>query len=170
MRIDNPTFNPGGINTAATASVLVGGQATYLTVGKNGIAQTLNTSTARLTNWDAPVVSINAGEWNGTTGLFTATKPGTYLVTVQLQTTIAAWSAGQGIAVIVTKNATGIALGNALMPATVTTFCNPANATGVVTLAVGDTLSIFANAGISVNTNNSGTTMTIQEIPTRLQR
>ncbi len=181
MRIDNPTFSPGSLNTVATASLstsasaLVGSQATYLTTTKNNVTQSISNSYVQLTNWDTAVASINASEWNATTGTFTATKTGTYFVNTQLQMGSTAQSLGLAIGIQIRKNGFNVTTGLSVYQVTATgsqlpIIPVPATTAAVIQVTPGDTIGIFGFSGVTAFTHPFGTQLTIQEIPTRLQR
>jgi hypothetical protein len=149
-----------------------GAQATYLSVGKNVTAQNVS-ALARLTNWDTPITSINAGEWNGTTGIFTATKAGVYRVTCQFQLAGIAQTAGNGIGAYIYKNSSVVATGNAVLQVSVapaTLVPPPANVSVIISVAIGDTISVWAASQIAGNTASTGNSLIIEELPSRVIR
>jgi hypothetical protein len=156
--------------TAMSSSTLIGSDATYLAVSKSS-AQTIASSYTTITNWATPYTSINAGEWNGTTGVFTATKTGTYLVNGQLQMGSAAWNQNSAVGVQIFKNSTtSIGVGIAVNQVSASTFPAQCNASTVVSLVPGDTLRLTAFSGVTASIHNLGTALTIQELPTKIQR
>ena len=175
MRLDNIELLGAGSGAgtalnAVTASFLNGSVATYVTVTKNSTAQSVTSTAARLTNWDTPITSINAGEWNGTTGIFTATKAGVYEVFSQLQLAQANYTINNSIGVQIFKNASAAIVSVGVLPVTANIFPSAVNVSGIISLAVGDTLSVFGVSGTTVNTHVFGCNLTIQEIPARITR
>jgi hypothetical protein len=174
MRIDQPTFAPGGLNTVATASALIGSQPT-LVHAQNTSAQEIATgATEIIDNW-TNVLAQNATEWNATTGVFTATKAGTYLVSANL--TYAARSAaqsGNGANIQILKNSTILA--RVVTPAlnTASIIRGLGTATVIVNVAVGDTITIRTShdlgATATLSTSTGHNSIAIQEIPSRIQR
>jgi hypothetical protein len=155
---------------ATTASALIGSQATYLTVSKNSVTQSITSTAARLTNWDTPVTNINAGEWNSTTGIFTATKAGVYQVAASIQLGNTAVTTASSLGCLIYKNSSYAVASIAVSPVSASIFPPPAACTGIVSLAIGDTISIFGNSVSTGNTHTFGNNLTIQELPTKLQR
>ena len=162
---------------AITASYLDGALPT-LVQAQNNSGQSIGNNVANpsttVTGW-TNMYTQNATEWNATTGVFTATKAGTYLVSANL--TYAAKSAAQTANVVnvqVVKNSTSQAVSTMAATNTTTVIKGTGTATSVVNVAAGDTITIrtyqdLGSAALlssTVGLNN----ITIQEIPSRITR
>jgi hypothetical protein len=159
---------------AISASMLVGSQATYLYTQKTATQTIAGTSVAALTTWGSPVISINAGEWNGTTGVFTATKAGLYEVSAVLQMGNETYAfAGGEIGLLILINGSSIGVGRWFVPTASYSGLPPSiYASALVNLSVGNTVSAAVSnfSGASRTTFTNGTFITIKELPTRIQR
>ena len=192
MKIDSPNAigeSTGfGIPTGGTANqILVKNSSTnYDTSWSDSPVPTLvqaqNTSGQSIANNGTPIVtgwsniiSQNAAEWNATTGVFTATKSGTYLVSSNL--TYAAKAAGQTANIVnvqVVKNSTAQAISTMAATNTTTVVKGTGTATAILNLVVGDTITIrtFQDLGSAalLNTTAGWNNVTIQELPSRIRR
>ena len=163
-----------GATSAATAVTNLGfSTSTYIAAAKT-TAQTCSTATTtRITNFSNNV-AINAGEWNATTGIFTATKAGIYAVSASIQ--MASINTSNAFEISLTINKSGVV-------ASVGRFFNNTSTTWnqfppsvqtntIVQLNVGDTIDmgVWQNSGSNWNTYTSGTSFTIQELPAKLLR
>lgn len=160
--------------TASLASSLVGSVPTYIQATK-GSNQTIPTGAQLtvITNW-GNTIAQNAGEFNQTTGVFTATKAGWYIASATLtyssiiDTVNAEYSAG------IAKNGAIIANNRYFVPLTQTlaSFKQVATSPIIVQLAVNDTMTVvaqqFSGSGRTLHTN--GNYVSIQELPSRIQR
>ena len=194
MEIENPrltgTSQGFGVPTAGTSGQILskvnstnyntqwvdnGVQATYLHVHKTSTQSIPNNSATVLTSYSTPTTAINAGEWNSTTGVFTATKAGIYSVQFSVQFTTETYStANTEVSANIAKN------GNLYMG--YGRWFNPgANFVGyppsivaiaVFTVAIGDTISaiVYQASGATKNIHNNGTFLTIKELPSRIIR
>jgi hypothetical protein len=159
---------------ATTAANLVGSLPT-LVHAQNTSGQSIDTgATVTIASW-TNVLAENATEWNATTGVFTATKAGTYLVSANL--TYAARSTSQtgNIANIqIVKNSTILA--RVITPALNTASIQRGlgTATVIVSVAVGDTITIRTShdygSTATLSTSTGHNSIAIQEIPSRIQR
>jgi hypothetical protein len=194
MRIDNPTFSPGSLNTVATASLSTSASfatsasiattASYLNGTLPTLVQAQNTSGQSIGNNVTPSTTItgwtnlftqNAAEWNATTGVFTATKAGTYLVSANLTyADKAAALVNQVVNVSVFKGSTLQSLSTTAANTTSSTLKGTGTAISIVNLDIGDTITIrtYHNLGSTSTliTTSGLNSVTIQEIPTRIQR
>ena len=160
--------------TAATASYLVGSLPTLVHAQNTSGQSVADGATVTIASW-TNVLAENATEWNATTGVFTATKAGTYLVSVNL--TYAARSVNQ------TGNTANIQIveNSTILARVVTPALNTASiirglgtATVIVKVAVGDTITIRTShdfgSTAALSTTVGHNSLTIQEIPSRIQR
>lgn len=143
----------------------------------NSSAQSIatNSSTA-ITGWSNSL-SLNAGEWNASTGVFTATKAGYYLVTTSVTFSQHAPSAVNAEYNVFINKVSG---GNAVVVARAWTFSESVNSalrstgsiSAIVSLAIGDQLNIgtFQSSGGTQNLYTSGNSLVIQELPTMIVR
>lgn len=83
MRIDNLSAVSGDVSLISSASYLAGGTQTYVLAFNTSSQSIPNNSSTTVTNWTNQQ-SQNASEWNPSTGIFTATKAGTYFVSAHL--------------------------------------------------------------------------------------
>jgi hypothetical protein len=158
-------------NLAVTASYLNGSIPT-LVQAQNTSAQSVANNVVPatiITNW-TNLLAQNAAEWNPTTGVFTATKAGVYLVSTNLTYgAVANTLAGQQVNVSIRKNTTDQAISLQIAEVTSTTIRSTGTVTAVVSLAVGDTITIrtYHNLG-NTATLSSQSNVTIQEIASRI--
>ena len=134
-----------------------------------------NTSTI-ITGWTNSV-SLNAGEWNTSTGVFTATKAGYYLVSVNVTYEQHAASATNAEYNVYINKVSG---GSTTTPArawmfaesTASTLKPTGSVSAIVLLAVGDELSIgtFHSSGATRSLYASGNSLVIQELPSKIVR
>ena len=159
MKIDSPNsigISTGfGIPTGGTAGqMLIKNSSTNYDTIWTGTTPTLvqatntsgqsisNSTTTIVTNW-TNIYTQNATEWNATTGVFTATKAGTYLVSSNL--TYAAKSANQSgniSNVSVFKNTTAQSTSTMAALNTASIIRGMGTSVSIVNLAIGDTISI----------------------------
>jgi hypothetical protein len=192
MKINNPTLigqSAGfGVPTGGTAGFVLAkksstnydtewvagatSSATYLQVTKSGTQSLTNNAVTGVTGFGTPLVGVNIGEWNGTTGVFTATKSGTYLVNFSIQLNTATYPINSQIAPVLLKNGTQFAgfswfsqVQNAGFPPSVLV-------TSMVSLVTGNTLNtgVYQSTAATRTLNDTGTSLTIQELPNRIIR
>ena len=162
--------------TAVSSSALSGSVPTYIfaynIAGQSVVSK--NTTTT-VTNW-TNVITNNAGEWNNTTGVFTATKSGSYFVSAQI-----GFASNTGVAIgdeynaAIVKNGAYVAVSFNYSQTTTSIIrvIPPVNC--IVTLAPGDTLVVraYQASGASralISSNTWTNVLTIQELPNRIQR
>jgi len=149
-------------------SSVAGNQATYLKTSKTN-NQSVGNSYVLLTWSSSPTLSINAGEWNNLTGVFTATKAGIYQVTAQLQLASTGYTLNDLTAVSIRKNISSIqGTGLKYITNNATQFPPSSSTTAIVQLSVGDTIGIYAYSDRANFTHTTGTNLSIQELPTLL--
>lgn len=155
----------GGIVTGSTMVTPTYIQAT------NGSGQTLIVGNTTLTNWTNEIAS-NAGEWNPTTGVFTATKAGTYQVYAIIQTNTIAWQLGTEVTIWFTKNGSISKPSRWYATSAFTGYPPSIQISTITTLAVGNTISFVAyhNNNINPTLLSNGNYMTIQEVPSKIVR
>jgi len=185
MKIDSPNsigISTGfGIPTGGTSNqVLVKNSSTNYDTIWTGTTPTLvqarntsgqnigNASTTTITNW-TNIYTQNDTEWNPTTGTFTATKAGTYLVSSNI--TYAAKSANQSgniSNVSVFKNSTAQSTSTIAALNTAGVIRGMGTAVAIVNLAVGDTITIRTfhdlTGTASLSTTAGLNNITIQQI------
>ena len=168
MRIDNLSTVSGDIGLINSASFLAGSVPT-LVQAQNASAQLINHNTGTtITNW-TNVTAQNAAEWNPTTGVFTATKAGVYVVSAGLLY-------NDCTANINTEFS--IALNDAFayhIAQTTSLIKRPTGfLTQIIRMAIGDTfrLQTYHNQGnpIALNIEAWSNTINIRELPHRLTR
>jgi hypothetical protein len=174
MRIDNPTFNPGGLNTAATASNLAGNTPAYA-YGTRLSAQAIsNTTLTQVTNWST-TVNETGGQWSGTTGTFTANRDGIYLVTGNVSWPSITPSNDKVYRLFITKNgsANQIAISQHRSEATsIQQNVSTGTCTAVVPLTTGDTFAFFVyhDHGSTISLDGPINTFSLVEIGNKIQR
>jgi hypothetical protein len=169
MRIDNLSTVSGDIGLINSASFLDGSVPTYIQA-QNGSSQSIphNTGTT-ITNW-TNVFAQNAAEWNPTTGVFTATKAGVYVVSAGLlynDCTCPSTNTEFSVTLGVTTSYH--------IAQTTSLIKRPTGfATGILVLAIGNTFTVSAyhNQGGSVSLNSEAwsNSINIRELPHRLTR
>lgn len=138
-----------GTNTISTNSSLIIKQlgSTAITTNtmasvnaENSSGQSINNaSNTVLTNWTEVVDA--GGNFNATTGVFTAPRAADYVISSQVTMTSSAWTAGQEMAVIIRKNGATLAYASSGIQATGTfVVAQPNNIT--IRLAANDTIEI----------------------------
>jgi hypothetical protein len=174
---DTQNANPQVTATASyatTAGSLVGSRATYIFAYNNG-GQSIFSGLPglALTNW-VNTTAINAGEWNPTTGVFTATKTGTYCFTINLTFSSVIDNINSEYSANISKNGVFFGQSRIFVPITqtVASFKQTNVGTAIFSVVPGDTVTFiamhFTGANRSLHTN--GNTITIQELPTSIQR
>lgn len=158
---------------AVTASALSGSRPTYI-MATNGSQQSIsNSSLITITNWTNYMIN-NAAEWNAATGIFTATKAGWYSVSAFLTFTAAQDNTGAEYGVAIALNGAVTSNGRFFTPSTqtATTFKQTTTAVSLLSLNVGDTIRIqaFQLTGNTRTLHSNGCVVTIQEVPSRIQR
>jgi hypothetical protein len=154
-----------------------GSQATYVQAHNQSqqsfTFQTETTVTGWTNNTD---FTQNAAEWNPTTGVFTATKAGWYRISAGLEFANApADGVGRELVCLISVN-NSIRAQSANVAQAVTTgiIRHTGHAHYIAKLAIGDTIRIRCyqdlTTSISLRGNSFGTTISIQEIPSRLTR
>jgi hypothetical protein len=170
-----------GSLTVITGSIILSPESTITgsTINQPTLVQAQNTSAQSISNNVVPATIItnwtnlftqNAAEWNATTGVFTATKAGVYSVSANLTyASVANTANGQQVNVSIRKNTTDQAVSMQITSAATTSLRSTGTATAVVSLAVGDTITIrtYHNLG-NTATLSSQSTVTIQQIASRI--
>ena len=170
-----------GSLTVITGSIILSPESTITgsTINQPTLVQAANTSGQSIGNNVVPAIIItnwtnlftqNAAEWNATTGVFTATKAGVYLVSANLTyASVANTANGQQVNVSIRKNTTDQAVSMQITSAATTSLRSTGTATAVVSLDVGDTITIrtYHNLG-NTATLASQSTVTIQQIASRV--
>jgi hypothetical protein len=165
-KVNNTNYNTQWVDNGA--------QATYI-YAFNGGGQTVPTGVPglTLTGW-SNATAINAAEWNPTTGVFTATKAGTYIVTINLTYANVIDNVNAEYSANINKNGNNFGQSRLFVQVTQTapSFKQPNVGTCLMTLVPGDTITFtaihFTGADRSLHTN--GNAITIQELPTRIIR
>ena len=168
MRIDNLSTVSGDIGLINSASFLAGSLPTYVQA-QNGSSQSIPNGTGTtITNW-TNVFAQNAAEWNPTTGVFTATKRGVYVVSAGLlYNDCTAFINAEFSVTVVTNSSYHIAQ-------TTSSIKRPTGfATGILVLNIGDTFRVttYQNQGgpVPLNSEAWSNTINIRELPHRLTR
>jgi hypothetical protein len=164
-KVDSTNYNTQWIDN--------GVQATYI-MANNGSAQVIPTATqVTITNWSNQT-TINASEWNSTTGVFTATKSGIYLVTGNLTYASVTDTINAEYSMNITKNGIVLTQARFFVPLnqTSSSFKQTNVATAIISVTIGDTIAVaagqFTGSNRALHTN--GNTITIQELPSRIIR
>lgn len=158
---------------AVSASALSGSTPTYL-MAQNGTMQPISSSViTTITGWSTYAAS-NAGEWNASSGTFTATKRGWYSLSAFLTYGSTQDNTGAEYGVAIDVNGSIIANARFFTPSNQTqaTFKQSTTATSIVSLNIGDTVKVQAyhNAGGMRTLHSNGCIFTMQELPGKIQR
>ena len=120
-----------------------------------------------ITNWTE--LQDTSNSFVPTTGVFTAPRTGSYLVTAQVSLASAAWGAiNQNMSVIVAKNGSLVTQAITTTQAAATFSLTSPTLSNMIDMAAGDTLKVqtFQNSGGAINTvGTTNTYMTITEMP-----
>jgi len=168
--VTNLGITSGG--TIVTGSTMV--TPTYLAVQNSNGQSISNITVTTVTGWTTPITSVNAGEWNGTTGLFTATKAGVYLMTANLTYASATDLINVEYGCNIAKN--GSAAANARIFTQLNQTGNTLKQTNTVSfiysVVPGDTLSVqaYQASGNPRTLHSNGNKLTIQELPSTITR
>jgi hypothetical protein len=177
MRIDNLSTVAGDIGLLPSASFLDGSVPTFVRA-RNTSGQSIANGTPSpiITNW-TNIETQNAAEWNAATGVFTATKAGTYFVSVNLWFNSTTAPLNTQFSCSCRKN--GALVSAAYYYSESGTVGYPRNvgfATAIISLVVGETMDFraFQNSGVSISLVSTGqawvNTMNICELPGRITR
>ena len=144
--------------------------ATYLFAQKTSTQTITTASPTVVTSWAAATYSQNANEWNPTTGVFTATKAGVYSVAAIIQFSSSADSLGVEYSLNILKNGNIQTASRYFTTTTTDTFKSSITGNAILSLGIGDTISIqiYHNAGANRTTHGSGNYITIQQLPMTL--
>jgi hypothetical protein len=177
MRIDNISTLSGDIGLVPSASALPN-QATSIQAVNTTTQTFANLQSTTITGWTNQI-AINAGEWNPTTGIYTSTGPGTYLVACSLQLASHTYAgANSEVSFFTTISSGGVGGGVARF------FNEVANYSGLTPTMQFNSLVRFTAAGQTMRiqvynatggpmgnfTANNGTAITIQEISSTISR
>lgn len=149
---------------------------TYVFATNSSAQSIASNSSTTITGWSNSL-SLNAGEWNASTGVFTATKAGYYLVNTSVTYSQHAPSAVNAEYNVFINKVSGI---NAVVVARAWTFSESVNSairstgsiSAIVSLAIGDQLTIgtFQSSGNTQQLYNAGNSLVIQELPAMIVR
>ena len=163
-------------NSSTNYDTVWTGSTPTLVQAQNNSGQSIGHNVANpsitVTGW-TNTYTQNAAEWNATTGVFTATKAGTYLVSSNLTySDKASGIVGNVVNVQVVKNTTAQAVSTMAAESTAVTLKGTGTVTAIVNVAAGDTISIrtYHNLGSAANliTTVALNNVTIQEISARI--
>ena len=176
MRIDNLSVVPTDIGEITSASFLAGGTQTYIRANNVSGQSIPNGNTTTITNWSNVTVQ-NAAEWNPTTGVFTATKAGTYYVSINIWFNSTVAPLNTQFSCSCRKNGSLISAAYYYSESgTVGTVRNVGFASAIIPVVAGDTIDFrtFQNSGVSISITSTGqtwvNTMNICEIPGTITR
>jgi collagen type VII alpha len=141
------------------------------TIGNNVIPTTV------ITNW-TNVIRQNGEEWDQATGLFTATKSGTYQVSAAMAYSAFAGTVGNQYNISIAKNGLDQSILLNFVENTTSTIKSVGSVTAIVSVVPGDVISIRvyhvtgANRTLSEAPAGSGAqnNISIQEIPGKIKR
>ena len=177
MRIDNLSTVAGDIGLLPSASFLDGSVPTFVQA-RNASGQSIASGTPSpiITNW-TNVTAQNAAEWNPTTGVFTATKAGTYYVSINIWFNSTVAPLNTQFSCSCRKNGSLISAAYYYSESgTVGTVRNVGFASAIIPVVAGDTIDFrtFQNSGVSISITSTGqtwvNTMNICEIPGTITR
>jgi hypothetical protein len=174
MRIDNLSVVSTDIGEITSASFLAGGTETYIRAGKTANQTISNNSSTQIINWTNLQVQ-NAAEWNATTGIFTATKAGTYSVSAHLfYVGSTATSLGSEVNVAINKNYVASAVATQTVYSTNLLDRPTGEASIIINLVPTDTITIWSYQNLGGSRDIRGETwrssLSITELPGRITR
>jgi hypothetical protein len=160
---------------ATTASYLNGEVPTVI-FARNTSAQTIGSNvipTTVLTNW-TNVIRQNGAEWDQATGLFTATKAGTYQISAAMAYAAITGTVGQQYNIAIVKNGIDQSIVINFIQDATSMIRPTGTVTSIVTVVPGEIISINVYHITGANRTMLGSAaanyISIQEIPTRIQR
>ena len=160
---------------ATTASYLDGEVPTVI-FARNISAQTIGSNvipTTVLTNW-TNVIRQNGAEWNPVTGLFTATKAGTYQISAAMAYAAITGTVGQQYNIAIVKNGIDQSIVLNFIQDATSMIRPTGTVTSIVTVEPGEIISInvyhVTGANRTMFGNAAANYISIQEIPTLIQR
>lgn len=144
---------------------------TYIQALKS-TTQTISTNLQTIVTGWTNTFTNNAGEWNSTTGVFTATKAGWYSVSGTVTYGSVQDTINCEYSVAINRNNATIASTRVFVELnqTAASYKHMPMVTAIVQLAIGDTMSVvtshFAGANRALHTN--GNSISIQELPGKI--
>ena len=174
MRIDNLSVVSTDIGEITSASFLAGGTETYIRAGKNTSQTVQSFTSAQIVNW-TNIQTQNAAEWNPTTGIFTATKAGTYSVSAHLFYVGATSNTlGSEVNVAINKNYVASAVATQTVYSTNLLDRPTGEASIIINLVPTDTITIWSFQSLGGPRDIRGeawrTSLSITELPGRITR
>jgi hypothetical protein len=104
------------------------------------VASIPNNTQTNVTAYGTTVVNTVGGSWNATTGVFTCTRAGNYQVYGHLEWFSGSWVIGNSFTTQLLKNGAVFAASRDIIQAAHTSVHQSLPTSGIVTLAVGDTV------------------------------
>lgn len=160
---------------ATTASALLGTSPTYIQAYNASQMSLPAAATTTVAGWTSSIAQ-NATEWNPATGVFTATKAGTYLVSAKLLFNQFTPNAiGNELNISIVSSAQGTVATSYIFCETTSNVLRmiPA-ATAIVTVTPGQTILTncyqATGAARTLFNNFGGSSITIQELPNKIQK
>ena len=171
----------GSLNISGSLILNISGSITGSTINQPILVEAYNTSgqsipnnsSVQITNW-TNVFTQNAAQWNATAGTFTATRAGTYLVSLNVQYVASTGGlVGNQFNCAIAKNFQAISTAIMFVQNTTSISRNTGTCTAIINLAVGDVINLttYQNSGgaVSLETGNTFlTTVAIQQIAGRI--
>lgn len=156
----NPNWSTGGGGLS---------NPTYIyAVNSNGQTLSVGGSNYQVNTWANGAVNDPNSQWNASTGTFTASAAGTYLVTANVTYHVPSNGGGQQYTTQIKQTGTLKAESIYTSQGNVAAEVPAGVASAVLTLATNDTITVWCSAGVAttLSTQNSGvyTWLTIQQI------
>lgn len=168
-------YNSGTTASPFWTSLDNGSTPTYIYAKKSTTQSIPSGITTTITDW-SNFTTLNSSEWNATTGVFTATKPGYYFVSGGISYSQNSSSIGIEFNAQLIKYTGGtenyFATTWFFSPTTSTIYKPTGNASGIVQLNIGDQvyMKTYQNSGANQTIYSTGNSFTIQELPIKIQR
>jgi hypothetical protein len=167
QKVDGTDYNTEWIDPFNVPTVIFARNISAQTIGSNVIPTTV------LTNW-TNVISQNGAEWNQATGLFTATKAGTYQISAAMAYAAITGTVGQQYNIAIVKNGIDQSIVLNFIQDATSMIRPTGTVTSIVTVVPGEIISInvyhVTGANRTMLGNAAANYISIQEIPGKIKR
>lgn len=177
MRIDNLSTVAGDTGLLPSASFNAGSVPTLVQAYNQSAQSIPHNSTTNITGWTNQTEGTqNASEWNATTGVFTATKAGTYFCSLNVWFNSTVVALNTGFISSWTKNGTAVASGYYFVQDGASSVLRDIGViNAIISVVATDTIrcTAYQNSGGSITLsafNYWNNTLNISELPGRITR